>query len=271
MSSSRADPIEGRVYAARSMIVGEEDLLKLGYSENVERRFPNGDFRILFGMPDTRIPETERLRRHVEASRGVPEFRHGVKEGFIEQSALAFCDDLGLRIGYEIGRRWRDNRNDGGPSSNGRTELVRFDLEAAQIMRSNLHKAAPDVRRFLEIALRFAGSRPKEPNGILCMAYGLPDPTTGMMRSEPVLAPEPLPARDLTWDGRTLVPDIDHPPEEVQERAGRVNVPSSGGTGYEDPDDLDEDPDEAPTGPASNDDEEDGDERRYYGNGRRRY
>lgn len=275
MSSSPAEPIAGRVYAARSMIVGEEDLLKIGYSENVGRRFPDGDFRILFDRPDTRIHEAERYRRHIAAMRGdpkAPEFVAGVREGFVEQGALAFCDGLGLRIGFEIGGRWRDNRYDGGPHSNGRTELVRFDLEATGIIRANLHKAGPDVRGFLEVALRFAGSQPKEANRILCMVYGLPDPTTGRRRPEAVLAPDPLPPADAPWDGRDEVPDIDNPPVEIPERPGRPNVLSFVDEGYRDPDDdLDEDPDEAPTGPGSIDEDSDEEEERLYGNGVRRY
>jgi hypothetical protein len=257
MSSSPAEPIAGRVYAARSMIVGEEDLLKIGYSENVGRRFPDGDFRILFDRPDTRIHEAERYRRHIAAMRGDPKAPEFV---------------AGLRIGFEIGGRWRDNRYDGGPHSNGRTELVRFDLEATGIIRANLHKAGPDVRGFLEVALRFAGSQPKEANRILCMVYGLPDPTTGRRRPEAVLAPDPLPPADAPWDGRDEVPDIDNPPVEIPERPGRPNVLSFVDEGYRDPDDdLDEDPDEAPTGPGSIDEDSDEEEERLYGNGVRRY
>lgn len=216
MSSSSANPIEGRVYAARSMIFGEEDLLKVGYSEDVDARYPDGDFRILFSRQDFRIPEPERLRRHIEAASLIPnhpEFREGRREGFIEQSVLGLFEGLGLRIGFEIGGRWRTGGGWSSVPSNGRTELVRFDLEAVGIVRQNLHRLLPEARTFLEAALRFAGSQPMEPNRIVGMVWGHVCPTDRYERPVPVYALETSSPPDAPWDGNADVPDIDHPPE----------------------------------------------------------
>jgi hypothetical protein len=270
------------------MIVGEEDLLKIGYSENVEGRFPKGDFRILFSRPDTRIPDEERLRRYLQKRRtgknpemvtagadGAPlddsdpakGFKKDRKEGFVEQSILAFCGGLGIRKRVKYGGEWRtEGGGPRGPGGNGRTEMIHFDLETTQIIRTNLGKAPPEVRDFLEIALRFAGNQPSEPNKILGMVYAYEEPSDIDMRPMPVLAPETLPVVDIPWNGVDVVPDIDHPPEAPQEWKGRSSTVYGGHEGYQDPDDgQDEDPDEAPTGPEPVEDEEDDEGERLYG------
>lgn len=241
MLVSPAKSIQGSVYAARSMVYGEEDLLKIGYSEAVDERYPDGDFRILFTRPDNRIPEQERLRRHIEAAHSVPnhlKFREGRREGFIEQSVLGLFEGFGLRIGFEIGGRWRTGGSSTPVPSNGRTELVRFDLEAAGIIRQNLHRLLPEARSFLEVALRFAGSRPKEPNRILGMVWGHADPTDRFERPIPVYALETFPPLDVPWGGNTDIPDIDHPPEAPMSWDEWVDTIAGEGPRYEGPVEL---------------------------------
>lgn len=283
MSSSRANPTEGRVYAARSMIFGEEDLLKVGYSEDVDARFPDGDFRILFSRPDDPIPEQERLRRHIEVARSVPDhpkFREGRREGFIEQSVLGLFEGLGLRIGFEIGGRWRTGGGWSSVPSNGRTELVRFDLEAVGIVRQNLHRLLPEARSFLEAALRFAGSQPSEPNRIVGMVWGQADPKDRRERPVPVYALETSLPPDAPWDGNEAVPDIDHPPEAPLSYDEWVDTIHGDRVRYDGPLELamdrngalivesasdDDDPDDR------DDENADEDDARLYGTGGRRF
>lgn len=229
MPGSRYFSTTGRVYAARSMIVGEEDLLKIGFSENIDARFPDGDYVILFSRPDEAVPRFRdiRVRRRLGGRWSWTVVRPK-KEGFVERSVLAYCEELGLRAGLEnVGRR-----QEGG--GNGWTELVRFDLEAAQIIRANLRRAAPEAQTFLRIALRFAGNQPSKPTDVLRFEI---DPLTSsdrMPRRRAIPAPDLLPHVDMAWDGSDTVPDIDHPPEEMRACPQELRIVHDGSAGYDD-------------------------------------
>lgn len=210
---------EGKVYAARSMLVGEEDLLKVGFSQNLDNRSPDGHYTFLFSRPDVPIPKRS------------PDDK---TEGYVERSVLAYCEELGLRVGLEnVGRR----REGGG---NGWTELIKFDLEAAQVIRTNLHKASPEAQAFLRIALRFAGNQPGKPNPILRFETLPSSLAERFPQRLAVPAPELLPHADTPWDGSNSVPDIDHPPEEPQARPLGSPFVYGGPAGYDDPNDEEE-------------------------------
>ncbi len=152
MPGSRYFSTTGRVYAARSMIVGEEDLLKIGFSENIDARFPDGDYVILFSRPDEAVPRSRdiRVRRRLGGRWSWTVVRPK-KEGFVERSVLAYYEELGLRIGLEnVGRRQEGGEATGGPS---------WSASISRPRRSSVRTSAGPRRRLG----RFCGSPSASP------------------------------------------------------------------------------------------------------------
>lgn len=143
------------VYAAYSEKDGEQDLVKIGFTGCVEKRFATDrSFVIFMTRPDQR----DRSVRKITA-------------GFLEQAVLRFCEEIGVRIAdndFRYVAREKLARAGYRPTPSRSTELIRFDEEARTAIGRHAPRAVPPVRDFLDGLLDMAdlARGPDRPFGV---------------------------------------------------------------------------------------------------------